>query len=253
MLDEESLTGGGVNHVVKIGSTVRRPTGPWTPLVHDLLRQVREHGFTSAPEPLGLDDEGREILTFLPGTVSGYPMTPEARSDEALVSAAKLLRRYHDATVGFAERHPKGWQLPSREPVEVVCHGDFAPHNCVLDGARVVGVIDFDTAHPGPRLWDVAYAVYRFAPLSPEEPLVDQGRRAQLFCDSYGLGVERAHLAQAVENRLDALVDLIRTKATAGHPAFARHLADGHIEHYLRDRAYVAAHRAELTPVFTRS
>lgn len=247
MPDEESFTG-GLQQVVKIGSTVRRQTGPWTPLVHDLLRQVRDRGFTGAPRPLGLDDQGREILTFLPGVVGAYPMTPGARSEQALVSAARLLRQYHDATSGFAERHPKGWQLPSREPVEVVCHGDFGPHNCVLDGSRVVGVIDFDTAHPGPRLWDVAYAVYRFAPLAPDGKLAEQARRARLFCDSYGLGAERAHLVPAVENRLDALVDLIRTRAAAGHPAFGRHLANGHVELYLRDREYVAAHRPELTP-----
>jgi len=37
-----------------------------------------------------------------------------------------------------------------------------------------VALIDFDTAHPGPRIWDVAYAAYRFVPLTvaPEEGAV---------------------------------------------------------------------------------
>jgi hypothetical protein len=65
------------------------------------------------------------------------------------------------------------WYFPPREPVEVVCHGDLAPYNCVFDGDRLVGVIDFDTAHPGPRLWDVAGGAYRLVPLVAPTPGAD--------------------------------------------------------------------------------
>ena len=47
-MTEEIMTG-GVNQVVRTGDLVRRPAGLWAPLVHDLLRAVREHGFTAAP------------------------------------------------------------------------------------------------------------------------------------------------------------------------------------------------------------
>ncbi|MEV4556623.1 phosphotransferase [Kitasatospora sp. NPDC049285] len=247
MPDQETLRG-GVNQVVRIGATVLRPTGPRSPAVHGLLTHLRARGFTAAPAFHGLTEDGREILDFLPGEVSNYPPTPAAASRTALLTAARLLRAYHDATLGYTA---DGWMLPAREPVEVVCHGDFAPHNCVLDGERVVGVIDFDTAHPGPRLWDVAYAVYRWAPTTAPGNAdgfgtpVEQARRVREFCDAYGLDpADRAALVDAVADRLHALVDFMHAEAAAGNAAFASHLADGHHLMYLADAAYVRRERA---------
>ncbi|MFD8593829.1 phosphotransferase enzyme family protein [Kitasatospora sp. NPDC059646] len=246
MADGEILSG-GVNRVERIGDRVLRPTGPWSPAVHRLLGHLRANGFTAAPAFHGSAADGREILDFLPGEVSDYPATPAAASRTALLTAARLLRAYHDATAGFTA---DGWMLPAREPAEVICHGDYAPHNCVLDGERVVGVIDFDTAHPGPRLWDVAYAVYRWVPTTepgnadgfgtPDE----QAARAREFCDAYGLDrAGRAGLVDALEARLHALVAHMRAEAAAGSAAFASHLADGHHLMYLADAAYVVRER----------
>ena len=237
----ELLTGGGINDVYRIGQTVRRPVGPWSPRVHGLLRHLRERGFTGAPDFHGIDDEGREVLTFFPGEVANYPLSPAARSEEALVSAARLLRAYHDATAGYD--HRTGWMLPVREPAEVVCHGDFAPYNCVLDGTTAIAMIDFDTAHPAPRLWDVAYAVYRWAPFTHPDnhdgfgTAADQAARAERFCDAYGLE-DRSGLGTAVAERLTALVEFMHARADEGDQAFASHIADGHDRLYLRDAEY---------------
>jgi aminoglycoside phosphotransferase (APT) family kinase protein len=149
MSEPEILAGGGVNEVVRIGDVVRRPAGSWAPLVHDLLRHLRERGFTGAPRPHRITGDGYEILDYLPGEVSNYPPLPAATTVTALESAARLLRAYHDATAGFAATAPRdGWQLPAVEPVEVLCHGDFAPYNCVLTGDTVTGMFDFDVADP---------------------------------------------------------------------------------------------------------
>lgn len=249
--DREVLAGGGVNEVVRIGTTVRRPTGPWSPQVHTLLRHLRAQGFAAAPAVHDVTADGFEILDFLPGEVSNYPATPAAASVEALLSAAGLLRAFHDATAGSALTAATGWMLPARKPAEVVCHGDFAPHNCVLDGHRAVGIIDFDTAHPGPRLWDVAYAVYRWSPITAPGnadgfgTADEQARRTRLFCDRYGLDAEaRAGLVDAVTARLYALVDFMHEQAAAGSAAFASHLAAGHHRQYLGDAAYLAQQRA---------
>lgn len=41
----------------------------------------------------------------------------------------------------------------------------------MFKGGRSTGVIDFDTASPGPRIWDMAYPAYRSIPLtSPDNP-----------------------------------------------------------------------------------
>ena len=84
--------------------TVRRATGPWSPAVHGLLRHLERRGFDGAPRSLGLEDRGREVLTFIRGVVGNYPLPFDAWSDETLVHAARLMRRYHDATVGYAPR-----------------------------------------------------------------------------------------------------------------------------------------------------
>ncbi len=150
--------------------------------------------------------------------------------------------------MAFASRGLDGWQLPAREPVEVICHNDYAPHNCVLDGDVAVGIIDFDLAHPGPRGWDIAYALYRFAPLTHPDntdgfgSVAEQARRARVFCDSYGLD-DRELLIDTVVERLHDLVQHMRTQAAAGDRAFAGHIAQGHDLLYLRDADYIDGNR----------
>ena len=164
--DREVLTGGNMGPVVRRGDSVHRVSGEWTPSVHRLLRHCRAAGLTSVPEVRGLTPDGHEVLGFLLGEVPAYPLPAWVWGHEALVSSARLLRELHDATIGCDASGP--WRSPTHEPVEVICHNDFAPYNCVYDDGRAVGVIDFDFASPGPRLWDLAYLAYRIVPLSTD-------------------------------------------------------------------------------------
>jgi len=250
---------GGVNVVVRTGDTVHRPVGPWTPNVHALLRHLRALGFTGAPAVHGLDAEGREVLEFVPGEVCTLPLAGAASGAAALASAAALLRRYHDASSSFVAAHLHGWQLPSRAPAEVVCHGDFAPYNVVLEGERAVAIIDFDTAHPAPRTWDLAYALYRWAPLlHPDNPeclgtFEVQAARAADFCDAYGLPVERrAELPALIVERLGVLAQFIEGRAAHGDIAFQRHLAAGHPALYRRDAEHLTSRLDRLRAALLR-
>jgi hypothetical protein len=83
--------------VVRVGDTVRRPAGPWTPAVHALLTHLHEVGFGGAPRPLGIDDRGREVLTFMPGTVAWPGHFHLLDADRQLRRAARLVREFHDA------------------------------------------------------------------------------------------------------------------------------------------------------------
>ena len=143
--------------------------------------------------------------------------------------------------------------LPARQPVEVVCHGDFAPHNLVLDGNRVIGVFDFDAAHPGPRVWDLAYALYRWAPLTRTESpgefwsQAEKIERARIFLDAYGLNRDdRLGFVALVVERLLALVAFMRAQAAAGNTAFQANLDNGHDRLYLADMAYLRANQARI-------
>ncbi|MCM2580134.1 phosphotransferase [Streptomyces meridianus] len=248
-MHEEILTGGGVNHVVRIGATVRRPTGPWTPAVHALLDHLAAAGFRGAPRAHGIDEQGREVLDFVPGQIGTLSGCDGARPG----AAGRLLRAFHDATAGFVPPAGAIWYFPPHEPAEVVCHGDAAPYNMVFRDGLPVAFIDFDTAHPGPRIRDVAYAAYRFVPLTtaPAEgamPLAEQARRLRLFADAYGLAArDRATLVATAVARLEHLVGHMEEQAAAGNAAFARHLAEGHDRHYRADAEHLARHADVLT------
>jgi len=242
---ESLLKGGNTTPVARSGSTVRRRAGPWTPTIHALLRHVRRNGFPLAPDPIGFDAQGSEIVSYLEGDAEHYPLPEWAWQDRLLAEIAALLRRYHDSTLGFTASSAV-WQLAPRQPAEVICHNDFAPYNIVFRDRRPAGVIDFDTASPGPRLWDVAYAAYRFVPLTapdnPDTPISDsrtQRRRLKLFCAAYG-GIEKLEpvLHMAVQ-RLDHLIDFITSRAAAGDPAQRRVLQRGDVDIYQSDRAHI--------------
>ena len=67
MADEILPGASPVRRVVRVGDTVRRQTAPWTPAVHTLLCHLKAAGFPYAPRALGLDEQGREVLTYIEG------------------------------------------------------------------------------------------------------------------------------------------------------------------------------------------
>jgi hypothetical protein len=252
--EEEILTGGNMTDVVRVGETVRRKVGPWTPAIHALLEHIRQRGFLRAPVPLGYDEQGRESISLLPGSVAVYPLEDHVLSDAMLQDVARMLREYHDASVDFVPPEDAQWQWSAHEPREVVCHNDFAPYNLLFMNRGLTGVIDFDTASPGPRVWDMAYTAYRFVPLTaPANPdvhhpgLPEQRRRLALFCETYGVPENGPRqVATMTIERLRELVEFIVTSAHAGDPAQQAVLARGDTEIYERDIAYLASHVDEL-------
>ena len=245
------LDGGRQNKIFRIGNEVHRPVGSWTKQMHQFLISLREENFFAAPNPLGFDSSGLEIVSFIEGEVSNYPLSKNASSINALTSAAQLLRRYHDASQRFLKQlktDPQCWQLPSREPPEVMCHGDFAPYNVVLNGEEAIGIIDFDTCHPGPRAWDIAYALYRWAPFTNPNnhdgfgTLQNQIKRACIFCDSYGLSdKDRQNMSYLIIKRLQNLVQYIQKT-----PEENDSIKQGHLKLYLADIAYIGEHKDQI-------
>lgn len=252
MQSEEELTGGNMSSVTRIGNIVHRSAGPWAPQVQRYLAHLQANGIHEVPIPLGFDETGREMVSFIPGIVGLDPLPVPLRADSPLVSAACLLRRIHDASVPVAQDWLDGWRAAIRYPVEVICHGDFAPYNCVYDdNSRVIGVIDFDYAHPGPRQWDIAYALYRFAPImAPSNPdrygnLAEQCRRARLFLDTYGLD-HRVNMVQTLIARVASMAQFLQEGAARGDAHHLANIAAGHLKIYLDDAAYLSANSQVL-------
>lgn len=258
-MDEEELplSGGNVSTVVRVGNTVRRTLGPWSPAVHELLRHLESRGFSGAPRFLGIDERGREVLTFTNGEMGNYPLKAYMWSDEVLQEAAHLLRRFHAESVAFVPSPGATWQFeyPDVTQHEVICHNDVAPYNVVYVDGRPVALIDFDTAGPGPRLWDVTHAAYRFVPLLHIDNDVmrqagltnpaTQARRLKLFCSAYGLAQPRAVL-EMLEPRLQAMCTTIIELAAAGNASFQRMLVEGHLQHYQREIEALHRYRGGL-------
>src|SRR3954454_9334545 len=86
------LIGGTANRglVVRVGDTVRRPQRPTSPATHALLRHLAAVGFAGAPRFLGVDEQGREVLSYIPGTAVTPPYPSWSLTDAALTSVAHL-------------------------------------------------------------------------------------------------------------------------------------------------------------------
>ena len=202
----EQLAGGNTHEsIVRIGETVRRPTGAWTPAVHALLAHLRAAGFGAAPRVLGLDDDGREVLTYVPGDVVWPGHFDLLERDEELAEVARLIRRYHGIVASFVPPPDAVWWDLAADPTgsrEVICHNDLAPWNLVHGADGGWTFIDWDLAAPGRRAWDLGWALLSFIPLTPDRPLDDEAiaRRLRVFMSAYGAPHElEAALAAAIE------------------------------------------------------
>ncbi len=245
--EPEVLVGGTANrgHVLRVGDTVRRPQRATTAATRALLDHLADVGFPGAPRFLGLDEQGREVLSFIDGTAVTPPYPAWALTDEALVSVARLVRDFHEAVSEFDPR-PYAWPPSPPDPFagELVSHNDPNLDNVVFRDGRAVALIDFDLASPGSRVWDVACAARLWAPLRPDR-FIDDARRGRalarfrLFADSYGLSdTDRARLVSAVRHNHEWSYDIVGTAAANGHPAFSAYWAGGAMQRAAETRAW---------------
>lgn len=238
---EDPMPGGVANDglVVRVGDTVRRPAGPHTPAVAAFLRHLEHAGFDGAPRHLGYDEQGREVLTYVPGTVAAHDEIPEwVTTDEALVSVTTLMRRLHDASVGF-EPPPDArwaWPPPPHRRGGVIGHNDACRENVVFDGTTAVAFVDFDFAGPATRAWDVAGIVRHFVLGLPG----DVQRRFDLVLATYPVD----DLKGATLDRLEWGLAMVTERAARGERGFVRQVERGIAQRNAERRAIVRALRA---------
>lgn len=176
---------------------MRRPPGPNAELAREVLLRLERAGFDAAPRWLGLDEQGRDVLSWIEGETFtersrlhpyiGDPPDRITFTEGQLAAVFRLLRRYHDV---FGD--------------EIVCHGDFGPWNLVWRDGLPVGVIDFDHVHAGEAAEDVAYALrmfvsYGFAEAEPEELV----RRTRAALAVYGCDFEVPAILAAEYDRAE--------------------------------------------------
>lgn len=247
--------------IVRVGDTVRRPVGPHSPLVHAVLAHLEAVGFDGAPRFLGLDERGREVLTFIQGEVAGRPHPPWLASDARLASVARLLRAYDDAVAGFAPPDhlldvvapPELPGIPSEPEAppgakRFIGHLDITPENVVFRDGQAVALIDFDLVRPATRLDEVINLCFHWAPLSPEQDRsealrgVDAVVRTGLVADAYGLdAASRTFFVPTAVRRTERSWHLMRHRAQTLGGGWARMWEDGVGEKIQRRLAWLEA------------
>jgi hypothetical protein len=247
---EIPLRGGIANRdlVVRKGDTVRRPQRETSPAIHALLEYLDEVGFDGAPRFLGVDPEGREVLSYIAGEAVIPPYPGWALTDSALRSVAELLRRYHEAVAGF-DAGPYRWPPSPPAPFDgsMVCHNDPNLDNVVFRSGRAVALIDFDLASRGSPIWDVACAVRLWSPMRSDAFVTDARRgrtlhRLRTFVQAYGAQtLDPELLISAVAANHDWLYAVVEEGAHGGNPGYA----DYWQEHQHRVAATRLWYRAE--------
>ncbi len=232
LLDGERLPGGNVGGAVRIGKTVRRATGPWTPSVHALLEHLTRHGLPCLPTVLGTDERGREVLTFLPGRV--FDVDTELLTEAQLASMVRWTRTFHEAVADF--HHDGPWRFFGVDEPELVTHNDIAPYNTCFQGDALVGVFDWDLAGPSTRLLEVAHLAWNGVPLHRALDPGQAARRVELIADTYG-GPSARDILHAVPTRAQLAIDGIRTAIANGDEGMRNLAAIGEPE---RTERYLA-------------
>lgn len=253
--EEEPLLGGLTNTglTTRVGDTVRRPLRPTSPATKAVLDHLERAGFEGAPRYLGVDDVGREVLTYIEGRAPVEPHPDWALTDNALVSVAVLLRGYHEAVASF-DPAPHDWPqaVPRAFNEGLISHNDPNLDNVIFHGGRAIALIDFDLASPGSAVWDLACCARLWAPLRERRdcPAPLRGRsleRLALFADAYGASAaQRAGLADALVHTHDWCYRIVRGAVLAGHEAFARYWRAEGEARATRTRRWLATHRPAI-------
>lgn len=186
-----------------------------------------------------MDEQNREVLTFLDGYVAWRSPTDRVDSPASLARVAELVREFHDLTAG----------TPLAGDQEVVCHNDLSPKNTVYRGDEALlpfAFLDWDTAAPGARVHDVAHMCWQYLDLGPAvSDLAATSRRLRLMCDAYGL-VDRTQVLDTILWWQDRCWRGIESAAAKGDPAMVRLRDSGAVRSVRTAHDWVATHRAGL-------
>jgi len=200
---EPLISDGVTQGIVRIGDTVRRPLRPFSLTVQAYLAHLRDAGFAGAPLPLGVDEQGREVLSFVPGDVARWLPPQRTAGEDVLVALARLIRALHETSAGWVPPPDAVWGgTPANtgritERSELVSHRDYALGNVVFRDGLPAALIDFDLAKPTTRLYDIANALWYWAPLrdprdrSPALLDADIPHRVAVFADAYGMTAQQ--------------------------------------------------------------
>jgi hypothetical protein len=206
--------------------------------VHALLRHLAANGFPEAPKPLGVDGQGREMLTFVEGETVGstLPWPAWTHTERTLAQVARWLRGYHDVVAGFIPPDEAVWRMGGQwRPGLIIGHNDAAPYNAVWRAGHLAGFIDWDMAGPASRAWDLAFVAFSWVPLHARHVVTREGftdfgsrpARLRLLLAEYGWTGTIGEFLDIVRARICAYAAGVRALAATGDPLFTRLITQG--------------------------
>jgi hypothetical protein len=91
--------------------------------VQALLSHLHAVGFDGAPRPLGIDERGREVLSFIPGTVPWPDRFDLLEPRKRLVRVAPRVHLGHGAPLKTSISHNQQGGANTREHTPRISHG----------------------------------------------------------------------------------------------------------------------------------
>lgn len=249
VMEDGATEQGSVTAVLRIGGTVRRPRRRWTPAVHALLEHLETVGFTGAPKVMGVDREGREILSFLSGDVAMTPWPGVLLSAAGIEAVGTWLRDYHAAVRHFRPPDDARWYAPDAvwRPGLVVRHGDLGMWNSVWQDGGLIGFIDWDFIEPGEAVDDLAQLAWYAVPLRADEVagrcgftgVAPRAERLRLLCAAYGGGFTPSDVLAALRRLQLREAARVREHGAAGLAPWDAFLRRGDAEEIDAERAWL--------------
>ena len=241
------LHGGSVNTVARRGNVVRRELSAASPAVHQVLRWLESQHLNQIPHLLGTAEK-YEYLRFIPGETLTRPWRPAIKTDAWLTQIGSWLRRYHTTITSFRLQGDArfAWGPLNAEPDMIVCHGDLGPWNCLERGGELTAVIDWDLAHYGYKLDDVAEFALESVPLRPilrdtmgagtSRAVLEQ--RLATFCAAYG-SVQPDDVLRHLPDYLGKIIAQVEEQAEKGVEPFFSFVRGGVVGELERDKAFI--------------
>jgi len=154
-------------------------------------------------------DELSLTVASLPG-VPGQDLIGGGRAGPVLAACGRMLRLIHAADPALVE--------PAARPGRVLVHGDYGPNNTLFspDGAAVTGIVDWEWAHAGTAVEDLAWCEWIVRMHHPDQVAALDG-----FFDGYGDRPAWADRQRAMTDRCRDMLALCQ-RWEPGGPAVAR-------------------------------
>jgi hypothetical protein len=243
------LPGGSVNTVAIKDNVVRRQLTSVSPAIHQLLEYLEAKNFPYIPRLINCD-ERHEYLSYLPGKTIPRPWSNAIKTDDFIRQLGKWLRDYHEVITDFRLQGDVqfNWGVTRPEPEMIVCHGDLGPWNCIEQDGKLQGIIDWDLAHYGYIMDNIAEFVFEFIPIHPhlsetigqvsDEILL---KRLEVFCEAYGQ-IKPYAILEHIPVYLTCMNTDLRNRAKLGVEPFVDFVARGIADKLDKHRNFVILH-----------